>query len=231
MNEERTETASLYVLNLLEPEEARAFEQALRADPALAELVRKLEAGAATLAARVPPRTPPPRVREQVWAAIQASKPAPRKVPRVAWLGWWAAAAFAAIAVLLGVDRARVSRTPAVDPVATSLARLQVATLAPSAQGPAKGSAAVAWDQAQQRGVITVENLPDAGAGHDYQLWVIDPSYKVPVSAGVLAVTDGKAQSEFSTAKVIAAAQKFAISLEPKGGSATPTGAIVMIGP
>lgn len=80
------------------------------------------------------------------------------------------------------------------------------------------------WRQEQQDGLPVVENLPALPAGRDYQLWVIDPNLKVPVSAGVFKVDpQGKVRLEFKPIRNVQSAFKFAITQEMEGGSATPT--------
>ena len=49
----------------------------------------------------------------------------------------------------------------------------------------------------EQRGVFVVQNLKPLPADKDYQLWVIDPKYPTPVSAGVFQVdADGMPKME-----------------------------------
>jgi anti-sigma-K factor RskA len=87
-----------------------------------------------------------------------------------------------------------------------------------------KAVAVSLWDDKQQRGVFMVQNLKPLPADKDYQLWVIDPKYPTPVSAGVFQVdTDGNVRLTFKADKLIAAPQKFAVTQEPKGGVPTPT--------
>jgi len=80
----------------------------------------------------------------------------------------------------------------------------------------------VAWDPYQHRGVVAVQNLPPSQAGHDYQLWVLDPAAEAPLSAGLL--TGSRA---FTVKLVSTPNPGFAISLEPGGGSSEPTGPIL----
>jgi len=69
-----------------------------------------------------------------------------------------------------------------------------------------------------------VQNLKPLPADRDYQLWVIDPKYATPVSAGVFQVDgQGGGRINFKPDKNIATAGKFAVTLEPKGGLPTPT--------
>jgi anti-sigma-K factor RskA len=80
----------------------------------------------------------------------------------------------------------------------------------------------VAWDPYEHRGVIATQNLPTPQAGQDYQLWVLDPAAEAPISAGVISGSRPFAVRPVSTSK-----PGFAVSLEPGGGSAFPTGPIL----
>ena len=69
-----------------------------------------------------------------------------------------------------------------------------------------------------------VENLPALPAGRDYQLWVIDPNLKTPVSAGIFKVdAAGKVRIEFKPDRVVQSAYKFAVTVEKAGGAKVPT--------
>ena len=80
----------------------------------------------------------------------------------------------------------------------------------------------VAWDPNRNRGLFAMQSLPAAPAGHDYQLWLLDPAAPAPVSAGVVT-----ASRSFDVAKVSTPTPGFAVSLEPGGGSPAPTGPIL----
>lgn len=80
----------------------------------------------------------------------------------------------------------------------------------------------VAWDPSQHRGMLEMERVPPPTAGHDYQLWVLDPNAPAPVSAGVVTVS-----RPFLVGQVGTPNPGFAISLEPAGGSSTPAGPIL----
>lgn len=74
----------------------------------------------------------------------------------------------------------------------------------------------VIWDQASIVH-LSVENLPKAPAGKQYQLWAIVDGK--PVDVGMYNESEGKMQEM----KLIKSAQAFAITLEKEGGSETPT--------
>jgi hypothetical protein len=103
-----------------------------------------------------------------------------------------------------------------------ALTGLRLATLEAKDASYASSQIAVAWDPYQHRGVVAMENLPAAAAGHDYQLWVLDPAAEAPISAGLLT-----ASRPFTVQPVSTPSPGFAISLEPAGGSPEPTGPIL----
>jgi len=106
-----------------------------------------------------------------------------------------------------------------------ALIGLRLTTL--EAKDVAYGSARiiVAWDPHMFRGVITQQNLPVPPAGHDYQLWVLDPKAEAPISAGLIQADT--ASRGFSIGPIKTNGPGFAVSLEPSGGQSTPTGAIL----
>ncbi len=80
----------------------------------------------------------------------------------------------------------------------------------------------VAWDAIQHRGSIALQDFPLTPAGHDYQLWVLDPNAPSPLSAGVI-----NASRVFDVPSCSMPRPGFAISLESAGGSASLTGPIL----
>jgi anti-sigma-K factor RskA len=104
------------------------------------------------------------------------------------------------------------------------LANLRIAMLGSMLSDSPKAVAVSLWDDKEQRGVFVVQNLKPLPADKDYQLWVIDPKYPTPVSAGVFQVdAQGNVRLQFKADKLIESASKFAVTQEPKGGLLTPT--------
>lgn len=104
------------------------------------------------------------------------------------------------------------------------LQNVRIAMLSSQLTDSPKAVAVSLWDDQQQQGVFVVQNLKPLPADQDYQLWVIDPKYPSPVSAGVFQVdAQGNVRLKFKTDKLIEVADKFAVTQEPKGGLATPT--------
>lgn len=83
-------------------------------------------------------------------------------------------------------------------------------------KGKENNAATLYWDGRTKDVYVYVNNLPQAPAGKQYQLWAIVDGR--PVDAGVLGNCDGVCKM-----KNITAAQMFAITLEKEGGSQQPT--------
>jgi Anti-sigma-K factor rskA len=75
----------------------------------------------------------------------------------------------------------------------------------------------VYWNPKSQEVYVGQLDLPAAPADKQYQLWAL--ANGVPVDMGVFDLTQG----ELTKMKSAVAAQAFAVTLEPKGGSVSPT--------
>jgi len=232
MIDERTEeSASLYVFGLLDEAEAAQFERQVAADPELARLVSALEEAAASLAHTAVPMAPPPELKGRILSQIRAEKVV--NLPRAGspnWLPWALAACLAVIAGFLATDRSHLQRELAAARDRDELSQVKIATLASLLHDAPTGVAAVAWDGKRQEGVIKIQNMPAPRPDQDYQLWVIDPSYKLPVNAGVIPFEGGLMKVAFKPDQPIHSADTFALSLERKGGVPQHQGPIVMLG-
>ena len=93
--------------------------------------------------------------------------------------------------------------------------------------------AAVLWDAARREGTLRLAHVPPAGAGKDYQLWVVETGHKDAVSAGVVSVdAAGTAQVPFRPVATggTEPAAAFALSVERAGGSEKNEGPILFLG-
>lgn len=107
-----------------------------------------------------------------------------------------------------------------------SIARISI--LRPTAGSPPDVIGASVWSPADQRGLLVLENLPALPPNQSYQLWLIDPKLPAPMSGGVLpANASGSFRLQFSTQSRVESVERFAVSIEPRGGVAAPTGKIV----
>ena len=87
---------------------------------------------------------------------------------------------------------------------------------------PAMDSTALAkvyWNKNSQEAFVDVSKLPVPAGNMQYQLWALVDGK--PVDAGVFEVGNG--ESGLQKMKSIPNAQAFAVTLEPRGGSVSPT--------
>jgi anti-sigma-K factor RskA len=230
MNEQLEEQATLYVLGLLEGNEAAAFERQLRSNAELRALVDRLDETAAALAHSAPPRTAPPELRAKVLGQISRGKTV--AFPgRVNWLPWAIAAALALSCAYLLADRGRLKKRITNLEKRDILAQVQIATLTSKLENAPEAKAVVLWDEKRQHGVLRVMSVPRNAANRDYQLWMVDPRYKNPVSGGVFHVAnDGPLSIPIQPITPVREAQGFAVSVERKGGVTKAEGPIVLLG-
>jgi anti-sigma-K factor RskA len=230
VNEQVEEQASLYVMGLLDGEEATNFERRLESDADLRALVDELDATAAKLALATPVRSLSPALRSRILSEVHTGKTVafPR---RQAWIPWAIAACLALTVCYLLAERAglrhRVKRLAERD----VLAQIQVASLSSQLQNAPNANAVVVWDEKKQRGILQITKLPRNTQDHDYQLWLVDPRYKNPIDGGVFHIAnDDTFNVGFKPASPVREVKGFAISLERKGGVTKAEGPIVLLG-
>ncbi len=235
ISEEQQDQAALYVLGLLEPHEAAAFESALDRNAELRDIARELREAAGSVALTAPPRTPPASLRQRIMREIamktEALAPVLRQHAPFGWIPWAIAAGLIVFCGVLVFDRARLERELAETRAADPLMQTTFFTLAPSARAPADAKATVAWQPGRQSGVIRISNLPAPQPGKDYQLWAVDAEHKDPISAGVIRVDkNGVAQVRFKPVEKAEHVKAFAISLERESGVPKKEGPILLVG-
>jgi anti-sigma-K factor RskA len=230
VNEQLEEEASLYVLGLLEENEASVFEERLQSDTELRTLIDQLDAAAAAVAHSVSPRALPPELRERVLDKVRRGKTGTFG-SRSNWLPWAVAACLALTCTYLMAERGRLrKRVPHLEQ-RDLLAQVQIVSLSSQIKNAPDANAVVVWDEKRQRGVLKVTKLPRNEADRDYQLWLMDPRYENPIDGGVFHVADdGTLRVPFHPASPVREAKGFAISLERKGGVTKAEGPIILLG-
>jgi len=88
-----------------------------------------------------------------------------------------------------------------------------------------KSSVTVFWDSTNKDVYLMVRNLPRPANDRQYQLWALIDNK--PVDLGVFELRQERLVVKM---KNVQKAQAFAITLEPKGGSASPTGNMYVYG-
>ena len=231
-----------YAAHALAPDDTRAVAEHLAQCPTCREDLAAMRESLAEVA-RTAAEPPPPGMREAVlaaaWRTPQERVPAgfgpargpglpggrPRRVPRA---GLLVLAASLALLLVVGAGTAGWvlgSRPEAGDPVAgllaaagTEVARVVPEVPADVGERPAGEVVAVVND-AQGRGALVARGLPVAPEGRTWQAWSL--AGEGVRSAGVFEVGDaGVAVVEFTWP---AGSDAVAVSLEPTGGSESPT--------
>ena len=106
--------------------------------------------------------------------------------------------------------------------------RLRVIALAGQTAAP-KCEGHVLWSPESKKAVFYAYGLPKPPAGRDYQLWVIEGG--TPRSEGVFPVDEhGQATHVLPDVPDPASVGAFAVTLEPAGGLAQPSGEIFLAG-
>jgi anti-sigma-K factor RskA len=87
---------------------------------------------------------------------------------------------------------------------------------------PAGGTAGLAVSQEEDAAVVTLKDVPAPPEGSVYQMWRLPADGSAPVSVSTMTAEDvaGTAVTEIDD---ISAFRGIAITVEPDGGSATPT--------
>ena len=106
--------------------------------------------------------------------------------------------------------------------------RLRLIALGGTEHAPAS-SGRVLWSPDAKKAVLYASGLPRPPAGRDYQLWVIEG--QTPRSEGVFPVdAQGRATHVLPEVPAPGGVGAFAVTLEPAGGVAQPTGNMVLLG-
>lgn len=259
-HEELAALAPAYALDALDPAEREVFEAHLGHCLPCRSAVREFSAVGAAIGYSAPVAAPRPELRQRVLDAVRATvvPPAERGRVRPLVFAWGAAAALLAVTVGLAAyvvslnDRIAdlqaqlteaTSRRLLADRAVIEARRISVETrasldvlVAPDlaridlAGQPAAPSARARALWSRQRGmVIFASNLPALPPGRTYQVWVVTARDRV--SAGVAAPdTTGRMSGVFATPRDIDPPVAVAVTIEPAGGVAQPTGAFYLLG-
>jgi anti-sigma-K factor RskA len=236
------ELAALHALDLLDEAGRRELLAAAARDPETEKLAREMAEAASALALDAPQVAPPPGLKQEILRALPATGGAAIHFPT--WLPYAIAAGFMILGVLdtwwihslrADLSAARVSLQSRQWQVTEDSQRQAFAdtrvipldTRDPAARDASFAAAriAVAWNPKLHEGIVTLRNVPSPPAGHDYQLWVLDPGALAPMNGGLL--NPGAGPENFTVAPPTTESVGFAVSLEPAGGRPEPTGPIL----
>ena len=228
-----------YILGMANEAEARELEQMRSSYTEVDEAFLQFEAAleAQCLASAI---APPDAVKAKVMAAIATGKESETKVvalPARRKPQWMQYAAAAGVAIMLGSVMMNIMlmgrvknmnnqiaelKTPP-PPVTDQFAFLRNPEITPVAMyGTGTHNVckcSLYWDKKTKKAFMLIHHLMDQPEDKDYQLWALVNGQ--PVSAGVFRVGDKSKPLEMIN--IPEGASIFAVTLEKKGGSATPT--------
>jgi anti-sigma-K factor RskA len=228
------EQSDLYALGVLHPRDQEKFEAHLNSACDVCETYLHDTREALTLLLRtLPPATPPVAVKERVFQAIVASKVvSAASMPKEAH-GWrrvvgTIAAGIIGMAVTAAYyDYTYRSRFTAYDAVIALLRDPDTRDHILYGTGPSPSAMGrFLWNQSGD-GHIFVTNLPVPPAGKTYAVWTI-PQSSVPRYVGALQTDAGGRGGLHVKSSGDSRVETFAVTLEPAGMIAAPTGPIVL---
>lgn len=235
-HEQQSEAIGAYVLGALPPDEHAAMERHLAQCDACADEADRLQLAVDVLPSAAPTVEAPPELKTRIMAIVEREAellaaagpdadrvPEPRRERRGRWS--WSpfarplATGFAALALVgVGVGGASLLR----DDGPASSARTVAATVLDPTQPAAAGASLRTRDG---HATLVVHGLADPPRGHVWQLWLEEPGGR-PVPAGAtFVVRDG----EVAIPHALHPSQRVMVTLEPEGGSATPSSSPVIV--
>jgi anti-sigma-K factor RskA len=251
VHEQFADDLSLYALGALRGDERHAVEEHLEKCSACRQELEKLLGDLALLALSASGPRPPARSRERLMAAIAKEPRRPQLVRRARWawwnaLGWAAALAATAIAVLLSEQNSELRHRVAELETSSSThdqqlreARQLLATLtSPEAvhftliagKTPPQPQGKAIYVRSSGTLVFLASNMPSIPPQKAYELWLI-PTSGTPIPAGLFKPdARGAAAVIQPPLPTGVEAKAFAITIEPEAGSSAPTSQPIMMG-
>jgi anti-sigma-K factor RskA len=249
VHEQFAEDLALHALGVLQGDERVALEKHLEGCAGCRLELEQLRGDMALMALSTAGPTPPRRARQRLMEAVERE---PRRAAVTSQRGWWtlvpwvAAAALAVGLLALWLQNSDLQRRIASleNESAQQLAELQrarevVSTLTATdamrvtlvaAKTPPQPQGKAIYVRDRSSLIFLASNLQSLPARKAYELWLI-PTSGAPIPAGVFKPdAHGSATVINPPLPAGVEAKAFAITVEPEGGSSTPTLPVVMVG-
>lgn len=227
-----------YALGSLDAEEAIQIAEHVVICPSCCAELASYQAVADKLALAAPDAAPPAALKQQLLGRLQTPYAASEPEARPSW--WqrmagllhggapvWGLAALTLVAVLVLSNLWWWQQTRRHETVVTT-GGMQVVAMAGTKAAPgAVGTLVISQDG--EYGTLVVDGLPALGAERQYQLWLIRGDRRT--SGGVFSVSaEGYGALLISSPNPLSSYPSFGITIEPTGGSPSPTGEKVLGG-
>jgi anti-sigma-K factor RskA len=213
--------AASYAVGALTDEERRQLEHDLRTSPRLAAEVREFTETAATLGLAVEPVAPPTDLRSSLLDALE-STPQRSNVVRGPWLARPVAVlvgAAAAVIIAFGGTVVALDLIREPSPVEQIIAAADYERVVHEMEGGA--SVTAVWSESLGRAALLIDDMAAPPSGHTYQAWLIDPAGHAAPDATFEPA--GEAVVSVALVGAMHAGDAIGITIEPVGGSDTPT--------
>lgn len=242
----------LYVYGALPEEESLKVTQELKKHPEILKEVQEIEAALSQLSIAVAPYNPEAllysiqqKITEKQKEGVIEHPAKPRKTNLVLYIGW-----AASIALLIGLvsvisDRNALRESLEAANVKNTTLEQQITEARQSAEKnkqlleifrdkeiitvPLGGQevapeayAEVHWDEKTNQIYLDAKDLPTPPEGKEYQVWSLTLDPLTPTSIGLLS-NFSEDENKIFILENPNSSQAFGITLEPKGGSKTPT--------
>jgi anti-sigma-K factor RskA len=215
--------AALYVLGLLEPEEAVRFLQHARSCVVCRDEIGSLEQAVDLLGESAPPLRAPRQLRARVMRAIAAEAQVSRFADRSVATRWLAPRALVAVVsfcALLAAAGAVGALLFGSSSKTTPSSSITATVSYPHAQAVLHRSGARLW--------LTVSHMPLPGKGRIYEVW-IERGQAAPAPTAALFAPTARGAGEVAIPSSALKASEVLVTSEPEGGTLAPTRTPVIV--
>ncbi|HEY9077561.1 MAG TPA: anti-sigma factor [Anaerolineaceae bacterium] len=232
-----TDLIPAFALGCLDEDEAKEVKQHLESCSECSAELRAYQKVVDHLSFGIKQFTPPPEVKERLLEQVALERVAPEEKKREGLFSWlkdlfspqrlWQVASVLAILILLVVNLLQWQQNTSLRAMTRGGATAQAVSLTGTDAAPKANGFLVINNSSHA--TLVVNNLPVLPESKQYQLWLIKNGQRT--SGGVFSVNpDGTGSLLINSPQPFADYKALGVTIEPKGGSASPTGEKVLGG-